>query len=93
MEELDQWCELEFPTAYYIEKISIWNRMDIPNVPDRIDGVHLYIDDMLLVKIKYQVGRAVYTYSPRKKGRVIRICCSKVNLAMAELQVFGSLTG
>ena len=89
----DQWCELKFITAYYIERISIWNRIDASDVPERIDGVQVYLDDMLLGKIKYQAGRAVYTYTPQKKGRVIRICCSKVSLAIAELQVFGSLTG
>ena len=53
----------------------------------------MHIDGVLLTSIEYIEGKVEYGYSlPQKKGKVIRICCSKVNLAIAELEVYGSTT-
>ena len=53
----------------------------------------MHIDSVLLTRIEYIEGKVEYGYSlPQKKGKVIRICCSKVNLGIVELEVYGSTT-
>ena len=85
----DQSFKLTFPRMYYIDRISIWTGFEC--CQERIDGVQVYIDDVLLTKIEYEAGKAEYIYQvPQKRGKVIRICCATYNLAIAELEVYGS---
>ena len=88
----EQWCKLTFPTVYKMNRLTIWNRADC-DCPERIDGVKVFVDEALLGKIKYVVGKYQYSFIvPQGEGQVIRLCCSAVSLAIAELEVY-VLTG
>ena len=75
-----------------MNRITIWNRADC-DCQERIDGVKAFVDEVLLGEIEYVVGRYQYSFIvPQGEGQDIRLCCSTVSLAIAELEVY-VLTG
>ena len=60
------WWKLTLPSVYYISYIDIYNRVDCCS--SRINGVTVYIDDVLIYTIQYHTPQK-YNIPVDKSGR------------------------
>ena len=86
----DAWWKVKLKEYSFINKIDIYNRQDCCSA--RLDGLRVYVGDVLVITIKYELNKNPYSYPDLNvAGSEITIRGGDDTINVAEVEVYGPI--